>query len=49
MYLEELKHVIKCIKKQNKNLINLNDAKNTLIISLNIKKSAKLGKVIKTK
>jgi len=49
MYLDELKHVIKCIKKQSQNLINLEDAKNTLKISLDIKKSAKLNKVIKIK
>lgn len=49
MYVEELKHVIDCINKQSKNLINLESAKNTLMISLNIKKSAKLGKVIKIK
>lgn len=41
MYIDEIKHIIKVINKEEKNRINMSDAINTLKISLAIKKSGK--------
>jgi predicted dehydrogenase len=41
MYVDEIKHIIKVINKEEKNRINISDAINTLKISLAIKKSGK--------
>lgn len=47
MYIDEVKHVIKCIKENRNEIISLNESINTLKISLSIKKSGEKGKSIK--
>ena len=46
MYIEELKHFIKCIKNKEKTINNGYEAKKTLELALAAKRSAKQKKVI---
>ena len=46
MYLDEIKYVVECINGKKDNLINLNEAKKTLEISLAIKKSGLVNRPV---
>lgn len=47
MYIEEVKHFLRCISRKEKPLIDVEDAKRTLEIALAAKRSARTGRMIK--
>ena len=49
MYVDEIKHFLKCVKNRKKTINTLEEAINTMYIALAMKKSAKLKKMVKIK
>ena len=47
MYIDEMKHFVKCIKKREKTINDLKEGIMTMNVALAMKKSAKKGKLIK--
>jgi len=47
MYIDEIKHFLKCVKNRRKTINNLDDGINTMNIALAIKKSGRSKKIIK--
>ena len=48
MYIDEIKHFLKCVKNRRKTINNLDDGINTMNIAIAIKKSGRYKKTIKT-
>ena len=48
MYVDEIKHFLKCVKNRRKTINNLDDGINTMNIAIAIKKSGRYKKTIKT-
>ena len=49
MYVDEIKHFLKCVKNRKKTINTLEEGINTMNIALAMKKSAKLKKMVKIK
>jgi predicted dehydrogenase len=47
MYIDEIKHFLKCVKNRNKTISSLDDGIKTMNIALGMKKSTKHKKIIK--
>ena len=48
MYIDEIKHFLKCVKNRRKTINILDDGINTMNIAIAIKKSGRYKKTIKT-
>ena len=48
MYVDEIKHFLKCVKNRKKTINSLDDGIKTLNIALTMKKSAKEKKIIES-